>query len=52
VREGIPTISVGVPRRYSCSPNEMIDLDDAVGAVRLLARFVADMDRPGDLGFG
>lgn len=51
VREGIPTISVGVPRRYSYSPNEMIDLGDAVGAVRLLARFVADMDRHGDLGF-
>src|SRR5262249_50566114 len=41
VREGIPTISVGVPRRYSYSPNEMVDLNDAVGAVRLLVRFVA-----------
>jgi len=51
VREGIPTISVGVPRRYSYSPNEMIDLNDAAGAVRLLARFVTDMERHGDLGF-
>src|SRR5262249_14068850 len=41
VREGTPTISVGVPRRYSYSPNEMVDLNDAVGAVRLLVRFVA-----------
>jgi endoglucanase len=51
VREGIPTISVGVPRRYSYSPNEMIDLDDAAGAVRLLVRFVAEMEQHGDLGF-
>jgi endoglucanase len=51
VREGIPTISVGVPRRYSYSPNEMIDLNDAAAAVRLLARFVADMARHGDLEF-
>ena len=51
VREGIPTISVGVPRRYSYSPNEMIDLDDAAAAVRLLVRFVAEMERHGDLGF-
>jgi putative aminopeptidase FrvX len=52
VREGIPTISVGVPRRYSYSPNEMVDLNDAAAAVRLLVRFVTDMDRHGDLGFG
>src|SRR5882672_5765465 len=26
-RDGIPTISVGVPRRYSYSPNEVVDLD-------------------------
>jgi putative aminopeptidase len=52
VREGIPTISVGVPRRYSYSPNEMIDLNDAAAAVRLLARFVQDMEQHGDLGFG
>jgi putative aminopeptidase FrvX len=52
VREGIPTISVGVPRRYSYSPNEMVDLDDAASAVRLLVRFIADMDRHSDLGFG
>jgi putative aminopeptidase FrvX len=52
VRDGIPTISVGVPRRYSYSPNEMVDLNDAAAAVHLLVRFVADMERHGDLGFG
>lgn len=51
VREGIPTISVGVPRRYSYSANEVIDLNDAARAVRLLRRFVAEMDRHDDLGF-
>jgi hypothetical protein len=30
----------------------MIDLDDAAAAVRLLVRFVAEMDRHGDLEFG
>lgn len=52
VREGIPAISVGVPRRHSYSPNEMVDLNDAVAAVRLLVRFVAGMDRHNDLSFG
>src|SRR5438132_628529 len=42
---------VGVPRRYSYSPNETIDLDDAAGAVRLLARFVGEMEHHDDLGF-
>src|SRR5262245_21980125 len=52
VREGIPTISVGVPRRYSYSPNEMVDLNDGAGAVRLLVQFVREMERHGDLSFG
>ena len=52
VRDGIPTISVGVPRRYSYSPNEMVDLEDATAAVRLLVRFVTDMAQHSDLGFG
>jgi putative aminopeptidase FrvX len=51
VREGIPTISVGVARRYSYSPNEMIDLGDAAAAVRLLVRFVTDMAQHSDLSF-
>src|SRR5690606_7517703 len=41
---GIPTINVGVPRRYSYSPHEMIDLNDAAKAVALLTQFVRDME--------
>jgi putative aminopeptidase len=51
VRDGIPTISVGVPRRYSYSPNEVIDLNDAAHAVKLLVRFVKQMEQHLDLGF-
>lgn len=51
VREGIPTISVGVPRRYSYSANEVIDLNDAARAVKLLLSFVMEMEQHGDLGF-
>jgi putative aminopeptidase FrvX len=50
-REGIPMISVGVPRRYSYSPHEMIDLNDAAAAVNLIVQFVRDMERHNDLGF-
>jgi endoglucanase len=50
-RAGIPMISLGVPRRYSYSPHEMIDLNDAAAAVRLIVQFVRDMKRHGDLGF-
>jgi putative aminopeptidase FrvX len=50
-RGGIPTISVGVPRRYSYSPHEMIDLRDAVAAVRLIKSFVRRMEHHKDLSF-
>ncbi len=50
-RDGVPTISVGVPRRYSYSPNEVVDLNDIAMAVRLLARFVRDMETHTDLTF-
>jgi endoglucanase len=50
-REGVPTISVGVPRRYSYSPNETVDLGDLARAVQLLVRFVQDMPAHADLGF-
>ena len=43
--------AVGVPRRYSYSPNEVVDLNDLALAVRLLARFVRDMESHTDLGF-
>jgi len=50
-RDGIPTISIGVPRRYSYSPNEVVDLDDLAGAVQVLTRFVQETEHHGDLGF-
>lgn len=37
---GIPTGLVSIARRYAHSPNEMLDLNDAVGAVRLLTAMV------------
>jgi endoglucanase len=50
-RDGIPTISIGVPRRYSYSPNEVVDLDDLAGAVQVVTRFVREMEHHDDLGF-
>jgi endoglucanase len=50
-RDGIPAISVGVPRRYSYSPHEMIDLGDAAAAVSLIVRFIRGMDDHGSLDF-
>ena len=50
-REGIPMISVGVPRRYSYSPHEMIDLNDAVAVVDLIVQFVQDMEHYDDMRF-
>lgn len=50
-RAGIPAISIGVPRRYSYSPHEMIDLNDAAAAVELIVCFVRRMDSHNNLGF-
>ena len=50
-RSGVPAISVGVPRRYSYSPHEMIDLRDAAAAVNLIVQFVREMASHTDLGF-
>ncbi len=50
VREGIPTGTVGVPRRYSYSANEVVDLNDMENGVRLLRRFVESMPEHRDLG--
>lgn len=50
VREGIPTGTVGVPRRYTYSANEVVDLNDLVGGVRLLRRFVEEMGEHRNLG--
>lgn len=41
--EGIAAGSITIPRRYSHSPVEVADLNDAVGAYRLLAGVVARM---------
>jgi putative aminopeptidase FrvX len=37
--------------RFSYSANKVIDLNDAARAVRLLARFVTEMEQHVDLGF-
>jgi putative aminopeptidase len=42
---GIPAGSITIPRRYSHSPAEVADLNDAVGAYRLLHALLARMDR-------
>lgn len=49
--EGIPTGVIGLPRRYSHSPVCTFDINDAVGAVRLLREFVADMATHGEPSF-
>ncbi len=42
-REGIPTAGVGICRRYSHSPVETMDVNDAVGAVQWLHALVDSM---------
>ena len=39
-RAGIPTGAVSIPGRYVHTPNEMIDLNDAQGAVKLLTNIL------------
>lgn len=43
VREGIPAGAVTIPRRYSHSPVELMDLRDALGALNLLETLVLTM---------
>ncbi len=43
-REGIPTGGLGICRRYSHSPIELIDINDVVGTVRMLQEMVATME--------
>jgi len=40
--KGIPTATLTVPRRYSHSPVELFDLNDAVGSLKILKQIVAD----------
>ncbi len=50
VREGIPTGTVWVPRRYSYSPDEIVDLNDIIAAVKLLEQFVLDLVTVNNIG--
>jgi putative aminopeptidase FrvX len=47
---GIPTGVIALPRRYSHSPVEMLDLNDAANALRLLKAIVDQMGRLPALG--
>ena len=42
VREGIPTGVINIPRRYSHTPVETADLNDAANALRLLEAVARD----------
>jgi endoglucanase len=48
---GIPTGGLGLSRRYSHSPVELADLNDAVHSLRFLQGFVDDMAQHGDFSF-
>jgi len=39
-RAGVATAVISIPNRYMHSPNEMIDINDALNAARLIAAFV------------
>ncbi|HEX7004142.1 MAG TPA: M42 family metallopeptidase [Trueperaceae bacterium] len=49
VRSGAPTILVSVPNRYMHSPVEIVDLNDVEGAIKLLERFIVELEGAGDL---
>ncbi len=51
VREGIPTGVIALPRRYSHSPVEVADINDAVGALEILKTVVKRMAEPLDWSF-
>ncbi|MFQ6111095.1 MAG: M42 family peptidase, partial [Nitrospinota bacterium] len=40
---GVPTAVLAVPRRYSHTPVEVLDLRDALGALRLVLAFVREL---------
>ncbi|MCL4425004.1 MAG: M42 family metallopeptidase [Firmicutes bacterium] len=50
-REGIPTGVIAIPRRYSHSPIEMADLNDALATLRLLEAVVRDLGSGRSLSF-
>ncbi len=51
VRDGIPTGVVNIARRYSHSPVEMLDINDAIGAVDLLETAATSFNADTNLGF-
>ena len=48
---GVPTVGLGLARRYSHTPVCTLDLNDAVDAVKLLVQFVGQMAQHNDLSF-
>jgi putative aminopeptidase len=50
-REGVPTVGLGLARRYSHSPICTLDINDAVDAVQVLTQFARDMGQHTSLGF-
>lgn len=50
-QDGIPTGAITIPRRYSHSPVEMADLNDAEGAYNLLRALALNIPKTGELSF-
>lgn len=51
VRDGILSAAITMPRRYSHSPVEMLDLNDAVHALKLLRQVCLNLAAIGELSF-
>jgi endoglucanase len=51
VRAGIPAGAINIPRRYSHSPVETADLNDALHALRLMEAIARDLGPHVPLGF-
>jgi putative aminopeptidase FrvX len=43
--EGIPNMVIGIPLRYMHTPVEMVALKDISRAGRLVAEFIAELDK-------
>lgn len=50
-RSGVPTGIINIARRYSHSPVEMLDINDALNALRLIESVAKDFSAATDLGF-
>lgn len=56
-RAGVPSGAITIPRRYSHSPVEMLNLNDAVGAGKVLLELILGLPEiihwklPGEIGF-